>query len=124
MEIVLWILQALLGVGFIAIGFSHATRVEEIAKFPRMRWIADVPPRLMNLIGLLEMAGGVGVILPALTGIWPWLTAWAATGLALIMLFAAIFHLVRREYPSLLPNAVLFALAALVAYGRFSLFPF
>ncbi len=63
------------------------------------------------------------MILPTLTGILPWLTPLAASGLALIMLLAAGFHLVRREYPNIVFNLVLFALAAFVAYGRFVVVP-
>lgn len=67
---------------------------------------------------------GIGIILPALAGILPWLTPWAAVGLALIMLLAAVFHLVRREYANIVFNLVLLVLAAFVAYGRFFIVPF
>ncbi|HEX6305398.1 MAG TPA: DoxX family protein [Anaerolineales bacterium] len=78
----------------------------------------------MAFIALCEFLGGIGIILPALTGILPWLTLWATTGLALIMLLAAVFHLVRREYANIVFNLVLLVLAAFVAYGRFFIIPF
>jgi len=82
-----------------------------------------VPDNLLRFIGVSEILGGLGLILPAVTGIVPQLTAWAALGLSVIMLLAALFHLSRREYPSIVINLVLLALAAFVAYGRFVLAP-
>lgn len=63
------------------------------------------------------------MILPDATGILPWLTPLAAALLALMMLLAAGFHLVRREYPNIVLNLILLALAAFVAYGRFVIVP-
>lgn len=124
MDIILWIAQGLLGIGFLFIGFNHATRAQQMKTMPNMAWMEAVPPALMTFIGVCEMAGGIGVVLPALTGILPWLTVWAAVGLALVMVFAGIFHVARREYRNLVSNIVLFAVAAFVAYGRFALLPF
>lgn len=87
------------------------------------QWVAAIPKGLLTFIVICEFLGGVGVILPALTGILPWLTPLAGALLALLMLLAAGFHLVRREYPNIVFNLVLLALAAVVAYGRFALVP-
>jgi uncharacterized membrane protein YphA (DoxX/SURF4 family) len=124
MDIILWVAQVLLAIGFVFVGFNHATRSQLMATMPNMEWITAVPAPLMIFIGISEMAGAVGVVLPALTGILPWLTPWAATGLALVMLFAIVFHVSRKEYTNLLGNAVLLALAAFVTYGRFVLLSF
>jgi uncharacterized membrane protein len=70
-----------------------------------------------------ELLGGLGLILPALTNILPVLTAWAAVGIAAVMLLAAVFHFNRKENQNIIFNLVLFALAAFVAYGRFVLEP-
>lgn len=121
MNVVLWVLQILLGLVFIAAGYNHAFRFEQIKS--RMKWVNDVPRGLVTFIGVCEILGGIGVILPALTGILPWLSPLAAAGLALIMLLAAGFHLLRREYPNIVFNLVLLVLAAFVAYGRFVLQP-
>jgi len=88
-----------------------------------MQWMTAMPNNLLVFIGVSEILGGVGLILPAATGILPWLTPLAATGLALIMLLAAGFHLMRREYPNIAFNLILLALAVFVAYGRFALAP-
>ncbi len=69
----------------------------------------------------LLVLGGIGLILPWLTGVLPWLTPLAAAGLAVDMLLASGFHLTRREYRAMGGTIVLLVLAALVAYGRFAL---
>lgn len=119
MDIALWIAQTLLGLGFVAAGFFHAFRFEQFAANPRVSgWAKEVGRSNMRRIGILEMAGGIAVILPALTGILPSLTPLAAIGLALVMLSAAAFHFRRGEYPAIASNAVLAALAVFVAVGR------
>ncbi len=61
-------------------------------------WFSAVPQGLFVFIGLCEFLGGVGLILPAMTGVKPKLTSFAAVGLTLIMILAALFHIVRGEY--------------------------
>ena len=88
-----------------------------------MKWVGELPSGLRSFIAICEVLGGIGLILPALTNILPWLTPLAAALLALMMLLAAGFHLTRREYPNIILNLILLALAALVAYGRFVVVP-
>lgn len=123
MNIALWILQGLLALAFVTVGFTHAFRIEQASLRPRMASMSAVPRRLWAFIGVAEMLGGIGLILPAITGILPWLTPLAALGIAIIMLLAAGFHASRREYQSVVSNLVLLALAAFVVYGRFWLLP-
>jgi putative oxidoreductase len=73
---------------------------------------------LLRFIGVAELAGGLGLILPAATRIRPMLTPLAALGLATIMTLAFVFHIQRGEWDALPVNAVLGALAAFVAWGR------
>jgi hypothetical protein len=73
---------------------------------------------LTTFIGICELAGAFGVVLPAVTGIAPWLSAWAAVGLATVMLLAIGYHVRRREPPAV--PAILFALAVFVSLGRLS----
>ncbi len=124
MNIVLWILQVLLGLAFLAFGYNHGFNVEKGKDRSGMSWMGAVPRGLMYFIGICEILGGLGLILPALTGLLPILTPSAATLLAIVMLFAAIFHVPRREYPNTVVNIVLLVLTAFVAYGRFVLAPF
>ena len=122
MKYALWIVQILLALAFLAAGFMKLTApVEQLAQ--TMIWVSDVPIWLVRFIGLAELAGGLGLVLPALTRIQPQLTPLAAAGLVLDMFLAAIFHLTRGEFGFIIPNLVLLALAAFVAYGRWKLVP-
>lgn len=119
MNISLWILQVLLGLAFVFFSYGHSFGAAQLQLQPQTQWIAAVPQPLMLFIALCEFLGGVGLILPWATKIQPRLTPWAAALLALMMVLAAGFHLVRGEYPNIVINLVLGALAAFVAYGRF-----
>ena len=81
-------------------------------------WANHVPAPLVRFIGACEFFGGIGLVLPEALGIFPWLTVAAAAGLALLMLFAALFHAWRREFPSIGVNAVLLGLSVLIVVGR------
>jgi uncharacterized membrane protein len=121
MNVVLWILQVLLGVMFVFAGVNHGFRQEQAKK--QMVWMQALPSGLLTVIGTAEILGGVGLVLPALTNILPVLTPLAAVGLTIVMILAAIFHFRRGENSAIVVNLVLGALAAFVAYGRFVLVP-
>lgn len=124
MDVALWTAQILLGVGFVVAGFSHAFRFEQFVSSPRMAWARDIGPSNMRVIALFEIAGGIGVLVPAVTRILPWLTPLAAAGLALLMLFAVLFHIRRTEYSATSINALFGAIAVFVALGRTFIQPF
>ena len=110
----LWVGQILLGLAFLgAGGLKLLTAAADLAV-----QFEGFPAGFGRLIGTLEVAGAVGVIAPAATGILPVLTPAAAGGLAVIMVGAAFTHLFRAEYVQMLPALLLFALAVFVAYGR------
>jgi uncharacterized membrane protein YphA (DoxX/SURF4 family) len=122
MSVVLWIVQVLLALAFLMAGFMKLTQpIAALNK--RMAWTAAVPFALVRFIGLAELLGGIGLILPMLTGVLPWLTVAAAIGLSIVMISAAIFHLARHE-PSHVPgNVVLLILALVVVIGRLAVVP-
>ena len=68
--------------------------------------------------GVAGILGAIGVILPAATGVLPWLTVAAGAGLVTILVLAVLFHLARREWPNIVLNLALGALAAFILYGR------
>jgi uncharacterized membrane protein YphA (DoxX/SURF4 family) len=122
MNIALWIVQILLALAFLMAGIMKSTQpLEKLAT--RMGWVKDLAARNVRLIGILEILGAIGLIIPAVTGILPWLTPVAAIGLVLTMIGAMITHTRRGEFPSLGSNFVLLALAAFVVIGRFVVMP-
>jgi putative oxidoreductase len=122
MSVVLWIIQGLLALIFLMAGALKLTQ-PIVALSKRMTWAATIPSVLVRFIGLAERLGGIGVILPMVTNVLPWLTVVAAIGLAAIMLCAAIFHLVRREASHIAVNAVLLVLALFIVVGRLAIAP-
>lgn len=124
MKYALWTVQILLALVFVAVGFTKAVMpMEQLVANPNLTWVSDIPVWLVRFIGLAELAGGVGLILPALSRIQPWLTTLAAGSLALLMLLGALFHLGRGETSMMAPALLLLALSAFVAYGRWKLAP-
>lgn len=121
MNTVLWVLQVIVGVMFVVAGVNHGFRQEQAKKM--MTWMQDVSSGMLTFIGVAEILGGLGLILPALTNILPVLTPVAAVGLAIIMLLAMVFHFRRGERQAIVVNLVLGLLAAFIAYGRFVLVP-
>lgn len=117
MSLALWIVQILLALAFGLAGIMKATRPVE-TMVARMAWAADYSPRTIKFIGVVEILGALGLILPQLTGIAPILTPVAAIGLAIVMVLAIGVHLRRREYPVILFNVILLALSVFVAWGR------
>jgi uncharacterized membrane protein YphA (DoxX/SURF4 family) len=87
-------------------------------------WAEDFSPTNIRLIGLVEVLGAAGLILPAVTHIAPILVPLAAIGLVLVMVGAAIVHARRHEAINIAVNVVLLALAAFLAWGRFGPYPF
>jgi uncharacterized membrane protein YphA (DoxX/SURF4 family) len=119
-NLLLWIGQVVLALGFFAFGYTHTFGFERASRRPRTVWMADVGRDNLRIIGILEILGAVGLILPAATGVLPWLTPVAATALAILMVFAIVFHLRRPgESANAAFNAILGILAAAVAIGRF-----
>ena len=119
MNTVLWILQgllafAMLGAGTFKLTTPHATLAE------KMTWAASWPPARVKLLGLAQVLGAVGLVVPWGTGILPVLTPVAACCLLVVMLGAVKTHLDRKE-PFAAP-AVLSVLTLVIALGRFGVF--
>lgn len=122
MNVVLWVLQVLLALAFGMAGLLKLTQpVDKLAA--RMGWVNDFSPSIVRAIGLVEFLGAIGLILPALTGILPWLTPLAAVGFVLDMLGAAATHTRRKEFPMIGGNLVLLLIAAIIVYGRWMVAP-
>jgi putative oxidoreductase len=119
----LWILQVLLALAFVGAGLNHATQRDKASG--RSVWMLALPKPVLTTIGILEIAGAAGLVLPAMTGIALGLTPLAAALLGLVMVLAAGFHLRRQgEGMNAAMNLVLAAVVAFVAYGRLVLAPY
>jgi hypothetical protein len=119
----LWIVQVLLALNFGMAGVMKSTMpIDDLVK-NGLAWAADMPLWLVRFIGVSELLGAIGLILPAALRIKPVLTPLAASGLLTIMVLAAGFHATRGEWSGIAFNVVLGALAAFVAWGRFKKAP-
>jgi hypothetical protein len=114
MNIALWIVQVLLAAAFLAHGWMFLFPSPEIAALMN----ASLARWFQVFLGVAEVAAGIGLWLPGLTRILPWLVAWAADGVAIVLVSATVWHLVRGEISSAAITAVLLAMAAFVAYQR------
>jgi uncharacterized membrane protein YphA (DoxX/SURF4 family) len=110
----LWIAQAVLALVFVMTGVLKLT----ISPADLARSSSGLSLGLIRFIGIAELAGAFGLILPAATRILPALTPVAAAALALVMVLAGIFHASRGEFVSVIPVLVLGVLALFVAWGR------
>lgn len=111
-----WILQVLLAIYFVATGVIHLIVPDGLPD--PLTWMYDLTMPLHWIAGLAEIAGGLGLVLPAATRIAPRLTPLAASGLVVAMLSAAVWHATRGEVQSIVGNIVVSALLILIAYVR------
>ncbi|MFN0246385.1 MAG: DoxX family protein [Kofleriaceae bacterium] len=117
MHTVLWILQGVLAFAFLGAAMAKLTQSRsQLTKNKWMGWANDFTDTQIKLIGIAELAGAAGLILPMALSIAPELTRAAAAGLALLMGGAVITHAKRRE--PVVPPALLGLLAIAVAVGR------
>ncbi len=117
MDIVLWVVQGLLALAFIFSGASKAFMPLANVK-KNFDWANHVPGWLVRFIGASELLGGIGLVLPPVTHILPWLAIAAGIGLAIVMICAAVFHASRREFSSIGFNAILLILVLFIVIGR------
>ena len=116
----LWICQILLALVFGYSGLMKSTKTEKELVALGQTGVENLSPKLIKFIGVTELLGVVGIILPRFSGILPILTPLAATGFAVIMVLAAIVHFRRGEKKTVLLNLLILALSAFVAAGRFA----
>jgi uncharacterized membrane protein YphA (DoxX/SURF4 family) len=124
MNLALWIVAIVLAAAFTGSGLMKLLVPKDKLVSSGQGWAQDYTPTNIRLIGVVELLGAAGVILPAVTHIAPILVPLAAIGLALVMVGAAAVHARRKETMNIGVNAVLLALAVFVAWGRFGPYPF
>jgi uncharacterized membrane protein YphA (DoxX/SURF4 family) len=119
MNIVKIVIQVLLGLAFMLFGFMKlSTPYETMIATEGMMWASDFSPTLIKIIGGLELAGGIGTILPLLLKRMYVLVPLAALGFIGLMLGAAVTHFNRGENEAIATNVILIVLSLLVFSWR------
>jgi uncharacterized membrane protein YphA (DoxX/SURF4 family) len=124
MNLALWISAIVLAVVFAASGLMKQFVPKDKLVTSGQGWAQDYSPTRIRLIGLAEILGAIGLILPATVHIAPILVPLAAVGLVLVMSGAVVVHARRKEPMNVAVNVVLIALAVFVAWGRFGPYSF
>lgn len=120
----LWVVQVLLAALYASAGYAKLTQPIAALATMNMTWAPDLPELFVRFVGLMEILGAIGIILPAATRILPWLTPTAAVGFTIVQLSAIVLHATRGETAMTLPfNLVLLALGLFVVWGRYSKAP-
>ena len=119
LNITLWMLQALLALAFLAHGWLYLRPPAEMVE----QMNAAINPSLRIFIGAAEVLAAIGLIVPGITRVMPWLVPAAAAGLMIVMMGATVFHVSRSEMSSAAVTAVLVALVSFVAYSRWRVLP-
>lgn len=121
MNIALWIAQGSLAAMYLMAGtFKTFQTAKAKEQFP---WAKNRSDGFVRFVGISELLGALGLILPMVTGILPWLTPIAAIGLSFIQLLAVLTeHLPKKEYTIIPMNILLLGLAIFIVFGRWILF--
>ncbi|MDT7791228.1 MAG: hypothetical protein QOD59_664 [Mycobacterium sp.] len=124
MNLALWIIAIVLAVAFAGSGLMKLVVPKDKLVTAGQGWAQDYSSTNIRLIGLVEVLGAVGLVLPAALHIAPILVPLAAVGLALVMVGAIVVHARRKEPMNIVVNVVLIVLAVIVALGRFGPYSF
>jgi uncharacterized membrane protein YphA (DoxX/SURF4 family) len=119
MSALLWVLQVLLAAAFLAHGLMFLLPPADLVEAMN----ATISPGFRLVLGIAEVSAAIGLTLPGITRIMPWLVPTAAAGLMIVMVGATILHVQRNEISSAAITAVLFIMATFVAYMRWKVMP-
>lgn len=123
MNVILWIVQGLLALMFLMAGAMKLSKPKKDLREKLGDWVDQYSDLSIKLIGLAELLGAIGLILPIAIGFFPLLTPLAAIGLAMTMVGAMKVHYERKEKSKVITNIVLMLLAVFVVIGRLYLAP-
>jgi putative oxidoreductase len=116
LNIALWVAQVLISLTLIWAAYIKLFQpIEETAKM--LPWALD-NPGLLKFTGIIDLLGGIGIVLPAALKIQPKLTVFAAYGIIALMIAASVFHISRGEASLIGMNIFFFVLAGFIAWGR------
>ena len=119
MNSVLWVVQWLLAAAFLAHGWLFLSPPPDIA----VQMNASLPRWFSLFLGVAEVLAAVGLTLPGLTRMLPWLVTWAAAGVMIVTISATAYHLMRGEFSSAVITLVLFVMATFLAVMRHRVLP-
>jgi putative oxidoreductase len=114
MNVVIWVLQALLAAAFLAHGWLFLSPPAEVVE----QMNAALPRWFQVFLGIAEVLAAIGLTLPGITKIQPGLVVYAAIGIMIVMVSATVFHVARGEMSSAATTLVLLGIATFVAYRR------
>jgi len=120
MNISLWVCQSILAIAFIYSGINKSIYSEEKLVAKGQTGVAGLSGSLINFIGIAEILGAFGIILPWWFKIVPVLTPITAICFCIVMIFAAPIHYKRKEPKNVFTNIGLLLISGFVAYGRFA----
>ena len=123
MNIVLWVIQVILGIKLISVAYTHGLRQSKPTMQEAIARMGLFSKPLLYLVAMGTLVGALGLILPGATGILSKTTPVTAAILSIILLISLFFHLKSRDKPNIFVSIILSALAAFVAYGRWILAP-
>jgi hypothetical protein len=118
MDMVLWMIQIILGIKLITVSYTHGLRQSQSTMQEAIQKMGKVSQSLLNMIAICTFIGTLGLILPGVLGLSTWIVI-----LSIMLLFSIFFHSTCRENPRILVSVILFAFSAFVAYGRWVLVP-
>ena len=119
MNVLLWVLQVLLAAAFFAHGWLFLSPPPELVE----QMNASLPRWFQLFLGVAEVLAAIGLILPGVSRVMPWLVTWAAAGIMVVMVSATVWHLLRSEWSSAAITLLLLVLATFVAYMRHKVLP-
>ena len=124
MNNILWALQIILSIKLVSVAYTHGLRQDQKSLQEAIQMIGAPARPMLALVAICTLLGAAGLIIPAALGVMSWQTPWTAAILAGMLLLSIVFHVRGREKPKIWVSLILFAMAALVAYGRWVAAPF
>ncbi|MCB4797372.1 DoxX family protein [Neotamlana laminarinivorans] len=118
MNITLYVIQGLLACIFFMAGIMKVAKNKETLREKLGDWTDNYSENKLKLIGLLEVLGAIGIVLPIFISSIAILVPIAAIGLSITMIGALILHLKRKEKDKVIVNLILLLLALFIVVGR------
>lgn len=112
----LWIAQSILAILLLSGAAMKFMPVEKISVM--MPWTGQVPVFLLRILGVVDLLGAMGLLLPGLLHIKPVLLIWASAGISILMLSAIVFHISRGEANVIGFNSICLVMAIFITMGR------